>query len=53
MLYESALKSDKFLVVAHGTAGQAAQSKSILETSGAFQFDIHPGIHDYEPHGQS
>jgi hypothetical protein len=46
MLYESALKSDKFLVIAHGTAGQAAQAKSILETSGAVQSDIHQGIHD-------
>jgi uncharacterized membrane protein len=41
MQYESALKSDKFLVIAHGTAGQAAQAKSILETSGAVRSDIH------------
>ncbi len=46
MEYESALKSDKFLVIAHGTAEQAAQAKSILETSGAVQSDIHQGIHD-------
>jgi len=53
MQYESALKSDKFLVIVHGTAGQVAQAKSILVTSGAVQSDIHPGIHDNEPHGQS
>ncbi len=44
MQYESALKSDKFLVIAHGTAGQAAQAKSILLASGAVQSDIHQGI---------
>ncbi len=44
MQYESALKSDKFLVIAHGTAGQAAQAKSILETAGAVQSDLHKGI---------
>lgn len=45
MQYESALKSDKFLVIAHGTAGQAAQAKSILEMAGAAQVDAHHGIH--------
>ncbi|MEI6208169.1 MAG: general stress protein [Desulfuromonadales bacterium] len=42
--YETALKSDKFLVIAHGTAGQVAQAKSILETAGALQVDTHQGI---------
>lgn len=42
--YETAIKSDKFLVIAHGTAGQVAQAKSILETAGAAQVDIHAGI---------
>ncbi len=42
--YETALKSDKFLVIAHGTAGQVEQAKSILETAGATQVDIHQGI---------
>src|ERR1035441_4065246 len=44
MQYETAIKSDKFLVIAHGTAGQVAQAKSILETAGAAQVDIHSGI---------
>jgi len=39
--YESALMSDKFLVIAHGTAGQVVQAKSILETSGATHVDVH------------
>jgi hypothetical protein len=42
--YETAIKSDKFLVIAHGTSGQLAQAKSILETAGAAQVDIHAGI---------
>ena len=39
-----AVKSSKFLVIAHGTAGQVAQAKSILETAGATQVDVHAGI---------
>jgi hypothetical protein len=31
--YEKALKSDKFLVMAHGSAGEVANAKSILETT--------------------
>lgn len=42
--YETAIKSDKFIVIAHGTAGQATQARSILETAGAAQIDVHEGI---------
>ena len=42
--YETALKSDKFLVIAHGTAGQVVQARSILDTSGATQVDVHTEI---------
>jgi len=42
--YEAALKSDKFLVIAHGTADQVAKAKSILETTGATQVAAHPGV---------
>jgi hypothetical protein len=31
--YEAALKADNFLVMAHGTAEEAARAKSILGTS--------------------
>jgi uncharacterized membrane protein len=44
ILYETALKSDKFLVIAHGTADEVAKAKSILETAGAAQIDVHSGI---------
>ena len=42
--YETAIKSDKFLVIAHGTADEVAKAKSILETAGAAQIDVHSGI---------
>ena len=42
--YETALKSAKFLVIAHGTADEVAKAKSILETAGAAQIDVHPGV---------
>ena len=44
MQYEAALKSDKFLVIAHGTATEASKAKSILETTGAAQIAAHPGV---------
>ena len=43
LVYETALKSDKFLVIAHGTADEVAKAKSILDTAGAAQADIHAG----------
>ncbi|MGD0231756.1 MAG: permease [Syntrophorhabdales bacterium] len=46
MQYETAIKSDKFLVIAHGTADEAAKAKSIFETAGAAQISVHPGIRD-------
>ncbi len=48
MQYETAIKSNKYLVIAHGTASQAAQAKSILETAGATQTDVHQGIRGEE-----
>ena len=44
MKYETAVKSDKFLVIAHGTADEVAKAKSILDTAGATQIDVHSGI---------
>ena len=44
MQYETALKSDKFLVIAHGTSDEVAKAKSILETTGAAQIAVHPGV---------
>ena len=45
MQYETAIKSAKFLVIAHGTANEVAKAKSILETAGAAQIDVHSGVH--------
>jgi hypothetical protein len=42
--YETALKSDKFLVIAHGTADEVARAKSILETTGAEEIAAHHGV---------
>ena len=44
MQYETAIKSAKFLVIAHGTEDEVAKAKSILQTAGAAQIDVHPGI---------
>jgi hypothetical protein len=42
--YETAITSNKFLVIAHGTADEVTKAKSILETAGATQADVHQGI---------
>jgi len=44
IVYETALKSDKFLVIAHGTADEVSNAKSILKTAGAVDVDIHSGL---------
>jgi hypothetical protein len=44
MQYEAALKSDKFLVIAHGTADEVAKAKSILETTSSAQISTHSGV---------
>ena len=41
--YETAIKSSKFVLVAHGTADEVAKARSILQTSGAEQINVHPG----------
>jgi uncharacterized membrane protein len=45
MQYETALQSNKFLLVAHGTANEVAKAKSILETTGAANIVLHSGMH--------
>ena len=42
--YETALKADKFLVMAHGTADEVATAKRILETTGAASIAAHQGV---------
>jgi hypothetical protein len=44
IIYETALKSDKLLVVVHGTEEEAAKARCILETAGAAEVNVHKGI---------
>jgi hypothetical protein len=41
--YETSIKAGKFVLVAHGTAGEVAKARDLLKTSGAEQLD------SYEP----
>ena len=40
--YETAIKSDKFLLVANGTAEEVATAQNILMTTPAEQLELHP-----------
>ena len=40
--YETVLKADKFLVMAHGPAEQVARAKAILGTTNPSSVDVHP-----------
>lgn len=42
--YETAVKSAKFLVIAHGTEAQVAEAKSILHMAGAEHIGVHPEV---------
>jgi len=50
--YETALKADGFLVMAHGTAEEIARAKAILGTSNPSRLDVHAGAKTAEPAGQ-
>ena len=39
--YESAVKANKFLVLAHGTADEVARAREILHSAGAMEVDVH------------
>ena len=41
--YETALKADRFLVMAHGTAEEVARAKTILGTVNPLRLDVHAG----------
>jgi hypothetical protein len=41
--YETALKADRFLVMAHGTAEEVARAKTILGTANPLRVDVHAG----------
>ncbi len=40
--YETALKTDQFLLIAHGTAAEVAKAKDIIETTPPAQCTLHP-----------
>jgi len=42
--YEAAVKSDSFLVMAHGTAEEMARAKAILGTMDPSRLDVHAGV---------
>jgi uncharacterized membrane protein len=42
--YEAALKSDKFLVLAHGTADEVAKVKDILQTTRPVEVALHAAV---------
>ncbi|MGA9810758.1 MAG: general stress protein, partial [Candidatus Sulfotelmatobacter sp.] len=39
--YETALKTDQFVLIAHGTAAEVARAKDIIETTHPAQLDLH------------
>ena len=47
--YETALKADNFLVMAHGPAEEIARAKTILETANPSCVDVHAGMKTVEP----
>lgn len=41
--YEIALKTDQFVLIAHGTAAEVAQARNIIETTHPLHFSLHLG----------
>lgn len=41
--YEAALKTDQFLLIAHGTAAEVAKAKDIIEATHPVQYATHAG----------
>ena len=44
--YEETVKTDGFLVVAHGSADEMARSKAIIESSNPTRVDLHENVKD-------
>ena len=42
--YESSLKSNKFLVIAHGTTTEIDRARDILQGAGCLETDVHRGV---------
>ena len=41
--YETALKTDQFLLIVHGTAAEVAKAKDIIETTHPAELELHSG----------
>jgi hypothetical protein len=39
--YETALKTDQFLLIVHGTAAEVAQARDIIRTTHPVEFSLH------------
>jgi hypothetical protein len=50
--YETALKADSFLVMAHGAASEVARAKAILGTIKPSRLDVHTGTQIAQPADQ-
>ena len=46
--YETSLKSNKFLVIVHGTTGEIGQARDILHGSGSVETNVHRAAHQEE-----
>jgi len=47
--YETALKTDNFLVMAHGPASEISRAKTILSTVNPTRLDVHTGVQTAAP----
>ena len=47
--YESAVKADSFLAMAHGTADEIVRAKAILGTANPSSLDVHAGVKSAHP----
>jgi hypothetical protein len=47
--YETAVKTDGFLVMAHGTAEEMARARTILSTANPSRLDVHEGPDEVPP----
>ena len=39
--YETSIKAGKFLLIAHGTAGEVEQARNVLQSTGAEEINVH------------
>jgi hypothetical protein len=47
--YETAVKADSFLVMAHGPTDEMARAKAILATANPSRLDVHAGVKSAQP----